>query len=466
MTQTADQVATQFSCVAKVGIEGCGLEEPLESIWKALAPAGGDSSKSYNHFVAGSGHGTKENSGFLRPDAVLAIISVSDEEDCSVTANGRQLLDMNATNSEISKIGFNYRCAHFANRPEWIQPVSRYHDGLVSLKPGNPERIIFAGIVGVPEPIAEESFDTILKDPAMQSSAVDADALFMSGAQTPVQPTNPKAYPKPACVSAGGSASPGYRTVELAKMFGTNGVIRSICASDYSSALNVVIAKIAQQLTGACLPRALAPNSEGLVECDVVELLRVGDQNCDAKRGRILHPVTPTRINKQGKEVTVCKVNQVAIVDEMYHANPSPLPGVSDPKVGWYYDDFTAATDKCPVGQQQRIAFYPEDKAKLADGATASIECFSAVGGSVKSFGKEAVGSICAAEKDCKARSEMEPGYQLGCEAGTKTCQIKCTGAQDCPESWVCAPLSNAPDTYCIDATCPPVESTGSGTAM
>jgi hypothetical protein len=338
---------------------------------------------------------------------------------------------------------------------------------LVSLKKANPERIIFAGIVGVPEDIAEKPFDDILKDARMQSSAVDADALFMSGAQTAVQPTNDKAYPKPACVSAGGSASPARRTVELAKTFGNNGVIRSICASDYSSALEVVIAKIAQQLTGACLPRALAPNSAGLVECDVVELLRVGDTKCDPSRGRIPHPVTPTRINKAGQEVTVCKVNQVAIQNGMYVTNPNPLPGVSNGKIGWYYDDFTAATDKCPVGQQQRIAFYPEDQAKLADGATASIECFSAVGGSVKAFGKAAVGSICgtAATDECKGRSEQPPGYQLACESGTKTCQITCTGDQDCPESWVCAQLSSKPDTYCVDATCPPVESTG-GTSM
>jgi len=473
MGADASAFAAQFACIAAVGIGGCGLEQPLESIWKAVGPSA-DTSQPYNHFVYGVGHGNfgdKANAGFLRDDSVLAIISVSDEEDCSVTTAGRILLDDQTKNTQLAAIGFNYRCAKFVDNTTWLQPISRYHDGLLSLKPKNPERVIFAGIVGVPIELQDQDFDTILASDKMVNKPVSYTDLNKN---LPVPATVPEAsadaFPSPACRFDGRFASPARRTVQLAKSFNTgsvqNGVIRSICSSDFSSALNVIISKIAQQLKGACLPRALAPNAKGLVECDVVELLSVDDkQGCRADRGRIVHPITPTRVNDNGETVTVCKVNQVAVHGKMLEANPEPLEGVAG-NVGWYYDTFIGV-DKCPVGQKQRIAFYPEDTAKLASGATAQIECFSAVGGSASSYGKAAVGSICNADADCKPRSEAAPGYQLGCEPTTKLCEILCEGDQDCPENWVCASIAAGGKNYCIDATCPPVQSTGSsGSSM
>lgn len=52
-----------FSCIANLGPDGCGFEQHLGSLDKALhSPA---------------------NAGFLRPDALLAIIIISDEDDCT-----------------------------------------------------------------------------------------------------------------------------------------------------------------------------------------------------------------------------------------------------------------------------------------------------------------------------------------------------------------------------------------------
>jgi len=57
---------TAFQCMALVGDGGCGMEAPLEGARRAL-----------------DGHRT-ENKGFLRPGAALAVIFITDEEDCSV----------------------------------------------------------------------------------------------------------------------------------------------------------------------------------------------------------------------------------------------------------------------------------------------------------------------------------------------------------------------------------------------
>ncbi len=56
---------TTFQCMASVGDGGCGFEHQLESVYRAL------------HDVP------KENEGFLRDDALLAVVFLTDEDDCS-----------------------------------------------------------------------------------------------------------------------------------------------------------------------------------------------------------------------------------------------------------------------------------------------------------------------------------------------------------------------------------------------
>ncbi len=64
-------VANQFSCVAAVGTSGPALEMPLLATQMALGDRMND--------------GT--NSGFLREDSLLAVVILTDEDDCSRTDN-------------------------------------------------------------------------------------------------------------------------------------------------------------------------------------------------------------------------------------------------------------------------------------------------------------------------------------------------------------------------------------------
>lgn len=57
-----------FKCLAVVGDSGCGVESPLEAARRAL-----------------NGH-LSQNSGFLRKNSTLALIFITDEDDCSVQA--------------------------------------------------------------------------------------------------------------------------------------------------------------------------------------------------------------------------------------------------------------------------------------------------------------------------------------------------------------------------------------------
>ena len=64
-------LSTVFSCLASLGNEGCGFEHQLQSLRAALAASDPTSN------IAVS------NRGFLRKDAFLGIVILSDEDDCS-----------------------------------------------------------------------------------------------------------------------------------------------------------------------------------------------------------------------------------------------------------------------------------------------------------------------------------------------------------------------------------------------
>lgn len=70
--QRGDQdVVGKFSCIAKQGTSGSPDEMPLDAMKLALVDRMADT-------------GPNGNSGFLRPDALLAIVFLTDEEDCSL----------------------------------------------------------------------------------------------------------------------------------------------------------------------------------------------------------------------------------------------------------------------------------------------------------------------------------------------------------------------------------------------
>jgi hypothetical protein len=58
------QLADTFTCIASVGANGCGFEHQLESVYAALT-------------------NTKENAGFVRDGALLAVVFVTNEDDGS-----------------------------------------------------------------------------------------------------------------------------------------------------------------------------------------------------------------------------------------------------------------------------------------------------------------------------------------------------------------------------------------------
>jgi len=178
-----------FACIAKLGVGGCGFEQQMEAALKALTAQ-------------------SENDGFLRANAPVAIIFISDEDDCSAKDLG--LFD--EANTSLGALPT--RCVRAADLtldgalPEKLHPVSRYIDGFRALK-DNPKRVVVGAITG-PK-------GKVVLDPAIGTGM------------------------KPICSSTEfGEATPGNRFAELVEAFGDRGVQASLCDGDLGGALDVI----------------------------------------------------------------------------------------------------------------------------------------------------------------------------------------------------------------------------------
>ena len=91
-----------FSCIAALGETGCGFEHQFAAILRALGADGKPP--------------PAENQGFLRPDAYLAIVMLTNEDDCSERP-GVQLFDTGLNTNLASQFGppANFRCNEFGH---------------------------------------------------------------------------------------------------------------------------------------------------------------------------------------------------------------------------------------------------------------------------------------------------------------------------------------------------------------
>ena len=113
MERSDPSLANQFACVANVGTSGPSLEMPLESLRLALTDRVTDGA----------------NAGFLRDDALLAIVVMTDEDDCSRTDQDFTIPD------DTCPVG-----------PPWV-PLEDYVSALDAVK-GGRERWTGAVIAG------------------------------------------------------------------------------------------------------------------------------------------------------------------------------------------------------------------------------------------------------------------------------------------------------------------------------
>jgi hypothetical protein len=175
----------------------------------------------------------------------VAVIFVTDEDDCSAP-------DASFYDPEDDTYGVaNVRCAMAHDQ---LYPVERYIDGLMSLRPDNPDLVVVAAIAGVP---VDGSWNA--GDPLAELAAL---RRLEPGSETNLVPS---------CETAMGVAHPPVRLAEVVYAFGNNGILESVCREDWTSALQAITRKIQVKLVGRCFNRELpAPMLES---CRAVEVL-------------------------------------------------------------------------------------------------------------------------------------------------------------------------------------------------
>jgi len=276
-------LADVFSCIAAVGETGCGFEHQFASVLRAL---GAD----------GLGLPPAENQGFLREDAMLAVVMLTNEDDCSVPpGSGLHLFDTNSNLNLTSQLGppSNFRCNEFGHlcdgaRPRRAAPnndvaatvtynscVSNDTDGyllsttdvatrLKALKP-DPSMVAVVSIQGAPSPYIEH-----WKNPSVMDTSCGATSC-------------PWPEITHACTAQDSSfADPGVRTAQLVSQFGANGLLLSICDASFAPAFDTVAQLINGMAGLPCLPGRVADKA-GTPDCTVTEQYAKGDGTTGTK---------------------------------------------------------------------------------------------------------------------------------------------------------------------------------------
>lgn len=500
----ANKFANDVGCIATLGTEGCGFEQQLEAPLKALWPsvymdrAGNVVMPNPYRFLATKpenalGRGDIDpmlggNRGFLRNDPVkglslIAIVVVTDEEDCSVRSADHlwptELLP--ADSPYKSEVDINLRCF---NHPDLSYSLDRYYNGFRALRPGNEELVVFAAIVGVPEDTVNKQalagvdfkddksrdafYDRILADPRMQQ-VVDPATMPGMGKGN-LRPSCAYPVPTPEGIS---TAYPPVRIVQLAKRFGENGIVQSICQEDFGPAMDAILNVITGKIDEVCFPRPLVRQRDGTVSCNVVwelpkDPLPGSNAPTDCDQESFLAPADPGRkaVNSQGGKN--CKVVQLPVTN----LTPTWTPAGD----GWYYDDYSEErSDICDLSKPQRVAFTPA--AKPPSGVTVKLECLNETQTYANTrvdlhpaFKQPEIGSACGedvinatthGDAACvltKLDGTPDPG--MFCHPNLNVCVQGCTSDRDCPPAWVCdsraetLAIQGLRSAYCVNPTC------------
>jgi hypothetical protein len=243
-------ISDVFQCIANVGDAGCGFEHQLASVARALGADGMPAPDA--------------NLGFLRADAYLAIVLLTNEDDCSAPIHS-VLYDTEANLNLASVVGppGNFRCNEFGHlcsqgggplaRPSRIAPPG---DAPVSY-----DSCVSAEGQGMLTPVGATGFAGQIKalkaDPASQilvAAITGPTTPYTVTWQTPpIADTGPWPEMAHSCGSPSdpaGFADPAVRIQQFVGEFGGNGLVESFCQSNYTSALQLVAQRMAGMIAG------------------------------------------------------------------------------------------------------------------------------------------------------------------------------------------------------------------------
>ena len=244
-----------FGKLASLGAGGCGFEQHLLAMQRAL-------------------EGNPANATFLRPDALLAVIFLADEDDCTFSKStllgpenatlgpqqsfrcnrfGHTCATGGQTEGAMNTVGIKDRCGPNEDSP-YLEKVSSFVDFLKRVK-GDPNRVVVAGIMGDTEPYQVE-----LRSPPGGGSPQPAVAHSCSYTGSIGEEV----------------ADPPTRIKFLLDQFPNRSTFTTICQQDLSGGLQLIAALLKAVIGDPCIGGRLAdvdPNTPGdQYDCSVSDV--------------------------------------------------------------------------------------------------------------------------------------------------------------------------------------------------
>ena len=203
-----------------------------------------------------------ENQGFLRPEAYLGIIFITNEDDCSAASNG--FYDIVSNTNMMSPLGppGNFRCSEFGHTCTGGAPSRNSPNGMVT------DMVTYTDCVSsegngqlIPVSAFAAGVKSLKPDPASQilvASIQGPVTPYQIKWKTPAVPTDP---PWPDIVhsctlgtgATGSFADPGVRVQQFVSEFGGNGSVYPICEANFGPALNTIAMKLSQLIGPKCV---------------------------------------------------------------------------------------------------------------------------------------------------------------------------------------------------------------------
>jgi hypothetical protein len=260
-----------FTCIAALGDQGCGFEQQFAAITRALGADGQPA--------------PAENQGFLREDAYLAIVMITNEDDCSSGIGGQFYSD----GTLMSQIGpaANFRCNEYGHTCDGAAPSRYAPNGAITDKVSYQSCVSSEGN-GYLKSVAETAAQlrALKRDPASQilmAAITGPTAPYQVGWK---EPSRADVGPWPeithSCEAADMSyADPSVRVTELVQQFG--GAILSICDGEFEQALEVIAQRIEILIQPPCIVGRVATRPDKTTpDCTVTNHTRNGNAVVDS----------------------------------------------------------------------------------------------------------------------------------------------------------------------------------------
>jgi hypothetical protein len=297
-----DPIETVLQCISQIGSYGCGFEHQLASIDRAL---GSDSFS-----ASGAPQPPAGNANFLRSDAYLGIVILTNEDDCSAPAN-TTIYSLNGGTSSLTNPDgpmLNYRCnggprgAHYCKDSSGnmiippltppasatgdppilnltdcqdnettgtsaLVPVSQYVSDIRKLKSDPDNQILVAAITAPAAPYSVEWVPPSSPPPGA-SGELWPEVLHSCGAKGGAD-VNPMATQNP---TDGSFGDPGVRISQFVKAF-PNSVLASICDANYRASMTAIATKLGALIKPPCVVGTLQRDLQGQPACTVTSHL-------------------------------------------------------------------------------------------------------------------------------------------------------------------------------------------------